>query len=60
MEFIIKMAFKADKKKEAEDEAKDMMRIRNAMSREDHKQLAELLEKDPDIIKRAKRFLWSD
>ena len=57
-EYIVKMAFKAKSKAEAEDEANDLMIIRNALkNRNDLKTLSKLLKENPSLVQVAKNYL---
>ena len=57
MEHIVKMAFDAPTKAEAEDNAIDLMEINNALSKADRKLLKQLLKQNPGIVQTAKKFL---
>lgn len=57
MEFIIKMAFEAQSKPEAEDIANDLLIVRNSISRADLKTLCKLLKENPGIVQVAKKYL---
>lgn len=57
MEYIIQIGIEAQSKPKAEEIAMDLMGIRNALSDADLKELKNLLEKNPGIVKTAKKFL---
>lgn len=57
MEYIIKIGIQAQSQPKAQEIATDLMSIRNALSDSDLKELKNLLEKNPGIVKTAKQFL---
>ncbi|HSH64395.1 MAG TPA: hypothetical protein VLB84_01035 [Bacteroidia bacterium] len=57
MEYIIKIGIQAQSKPEAEGIVKDLLIIRNALSNEDLKAFAKLLQTNPEIIQTAKKYL---
>lgn len=57
MEYIIKMGIQAKTKSEAEDIAKDLLIIRNALNNSDLKAFAKLLQTNPEIVQTAKKYL---
>jgi hypothetical protein len=57
MEYIIKMGIQAQTKPEAEDIAKDLLIIRNALNNADLKTFAKLLKTNPEIVQTAKKYL---
>lgn len=57
MTYEIKIGIEAHSEKQAVDIVQDLINIKNHLSDKDLKDLANLLKKDPGIVKKAKQFL---